>query len=127
MDEKYLKQLYFNDEIITKINRWNEYLKRGSYADARQVTDTYNYVFQDVKQKVYFTTCGSCIKQRITELYKTLQHWLEYNESKNASETSYNALESTNEVSDDKTITEEEKEPQNANITVKRGRPKKGE
>lgn len=52
-------------EDIEKIEKFIELKSKGYYADGGQVTELYNRILD---RHVNPTSCGSCIRQRITEL-----------------------------------------------------------
>lgn len=47
---------------------------RGMYADGKQLTDVYNRVLE---KNVHVTSCGSCLRQRVSELEKALNKFKE--------------------------------------------------
>lgn len=71
-----------NDEIISKIKKWKGYIDNGHYASSKDVTDTYNSVFDGIRGKANLTNCAACIRGRINTLYQSLVEWEKYNESK---------------------------------------------
>ena len=62
----------FNKEDIIKIRKLEEILKRGYYADGKEVTDLHNRV---LGTRLSSTNCSSCIKQRINALVQALNHF----------------------------------------------------
>lgn len=81
MRKEELEKLHFTEDIIHKIKTWNEHLNRGSFANAKDVTDSYNYVFSDIRTKANYTSCMACIRGRIKTLIDTLNEWEKYQES----------------------------------------------
>ena len=84
----------FTDEDIKLIEKFIDIRNRGYYCDGKQLTEVYNRV---LNKRVASTSCGSCIRQRITELEGAL------NQFKKQLETSKKQEEET-KVSDE-TIT----------------------
>lgn len=62
----------WNDEDIKFIEKAIEVRNKGYYIDGKQLTDVYNRV---LNKKVATTSCGSCIRQRITELEGALNQF----------------------------------------------------
>lgn len=62
-----------NTETQKRIEGFRQILKSGYYADSRQVTDTYNEVFHT---RLTPTSCGTCIRQRMTALVAALDNFL---------------------------------------------------
>lgn len=64
-------------EYQEKINTWVEAMKKGAYGNSKEIVDTYNAIFQDMKPKQNYTTCGSCLRRCIgamsTQLNAELQ------------------------------------------------------
>ena len=59
----------FTKDNIKKIERFIEIKNRGYYANGTELQAVYNEVFEVNKPA---TNCGSCIRQRITELENAL-------------------------------------------------------
>lgn len=59
----------FTKDNIKKIERFIEIKNRGYYANGNELQAVYNEVFEVNKPA---TNCGSCIRQRITELENAL-------------------------------------------------------
>lgn len=78
MTQQQLERLHFNDEDITRIERWVEYLSKGAFGNSKEITDTYNRVFDGVMSKVNVTSCGSCLRNRINTLNNALKEWRTY-------------------------------------------------
>lgn len=62
----------FTDEDIKLVERLIEIKNRGYYADGKQVTEVYNRV---LNKKATPTNCGSCIRQRVSELEGALNNF----------------------------------------------------
>ena len=62
-----------NTETQKKIEGFRQILKSGYYADSKQVTETYNEVFNT---RLTPTSCGTCIRQRMTALVAALDNFL---------------------------------------------------
>ena len=67
-------QYTLTNEDVEKIERFIAIKNRGMYADGRELTDVYNRVLH---KNVNQTSCGSCLRQRITELEGALMHFKE--------------------------------------------------
>lgn len=74
----------FTEENIYKIEKWVEYINNGHYGNARDIVDTYNSVFDGVKQKQNYTNCGSCLKRCVITMNNALN---EYRQSLKTNET----------------------------------------
>ena len=59
----------FTNDDIAFIERAIELKNKGFFIDGKQVTDVYNRVLQ---KRANPTNCGSCIRQRISELEAAL-------------------------------------------------------
>ncbi len=62
----------WNDEDVKLVEKFIDIKNRGFYADGKQLTDVYNRVLE---KKVAPTSCGSCIRQRVTELESALNQF----------------------------------------------------
>lgn len=62
-----------NTDTQKRIEGFRSILKSGYYADSRQVTETYNEVFGT---RLTPTSCGTCIRQRMTALVAALDNFL---------------------------------------------------
>lgn len=83
----------FTDEDVKLIEKFIEIRNRGYYADSAQLNDVYNRVLE---KNVPPTSCGSCMRARISEL-----------------ETALNQFKKTLEV-------KEEEQPKKTNKTKKK-------
>lgn len=55
------------NEDLQMIDKLNEIMQKGYYADGRQVTDLYNRVINPATPLVS-TNCSACIRRRISDL-----------------------------------------------------------
>lgn len=69
----------FTEENIKLIKKWMEYLSNGHFGNARDIVDTYNTVFKDIKQKQNYTNCGSCLRRYVREMFNALTTYEENN------------------------------------------------
>lgn len=83
----------WNNEDVKLVEKFIEIRNRGYYADSAQLNDVYNRVLE---KNVAPTSCGSCMRTRISEL-----------------ETALNQFKKTLEV-------KEEKQPKKPNKTKKK-------
>lgn len=83
----------FTDDDVKLIEKFIEIRNRGYYADSAQLNDVYNRVLE---KNVAPTSCGSCMRARISEL-----------------ETALNQFKKTLEV-------KEEEQPKKTNKTKKK-------
>lgn len=60
-------------EYQEKINTWVEAMKKGAYGNSKEIVDTYNAIFQGIKPKQNYTTCGSCLRRCINTMNTQLQ------------------------------------------------------
>lgn len=56
-----------------KILSWVETMNKGGYGNSKEIVDTYNYIFEGIKPKQNYTTCGSCLRRCITTMNTQLQ------------------------------------------------------
>lgn len=83
----------WNNEDVKLVEKFIEIRNRGYYADSAQLNDVYNRVLE---KNVAPTSCGSCMRTRISEL-----------------ETALNQFKKTLEV-------KEEEQPKKTNKTKKK-------
>lgn len=69
----------WNSEDVKKIEKFIEIRNKGYYASGAEVTEVYNRVLE---KNVSVTNCGSCIRQRITELENALKQFRKLSEEK---------------------------------------------
>lgn len=65
--------IWTNDDIEL-VEKFIKIRNRGMYADGKQLTDVYNRVLE---KNVHVTSCGSCLRQRVSELEKALNKFKE--------------------------------------------------
>ena len=94
----------FTSEDIKLVEKFIDIKNRGYYADGKQLTDAYNRILH---KNANPTNCGSCIRQRITELEAALNHFKKAIENK-ASEPSKD-VEVNNVTPDNNKASEEPK------------------
>lgn len=56
-----------------KILNWLEAMNKGAYGNSKEIVDTYNYIFENIKPKQNYTTCGSCLRRCISIMNTQLQ------------------------------------------------------
>jgi hypothetical protein len=98
----------FTKEDIQFVEKAIELKNKGYYIDGKQLTDVYNKV---LNKNVNPTNCGSCIRQRITELEGALNH--------------YKAHEAISSPSDSVEEVKVDSNPQEENKAVKKAKNKK--
>lgn len=54
------------------IKTWKSYIDSGHYGNSRDIVDLYNKVFEGVRQKQPYTTCGSCLRRCVKLMYEEL-------------------------------------------------------
>ena len=67
----------FTDEDIKFVEKAIEIKNKGYYLDGGQLTEVYNRVLE---KRATPTNCGSCIRQRVTELEAALNQFKKLNE-----------------------------------------------
>lgn len=107
MTNEQLKHLNFTEENIKLIEKWVEYLSKGAFGNSRDITNTYNEVFDGVLTKVNVTSCGSCIRNRINTLNNALKEWRAYKATENASNLHLNAATSEENASSNINVPQE--------------------
>lgn len=111
----------FTEDNIKKIKTWKEYIDKGHYGDSRDIVNTYNVIFNNIKKPQAYTTCGSCLRRCCLEMYNELQKYEE--EKLKALETLDSLLTPTEEEIQNTMVTE----PENTMVTEqkKKKKPKK--
>lgn len=104
--------MIFTDEDKKLVKKFISIKNRGLYVDSMQLTEAYNRILE---KNVRNTTCGSCMRARVSELENALKQW-EKQEIK--------ALEALKEEQPTPIKEEVKQEPTEQK---KRGRPKKKE
>lgn len=102
----------FTKEDIELIEKFIEIKNKGYYADGKQLTEVYNRVLE---KNVNVTQCGSCLRQRVSELEDALRHY------KKAQERQKELQEADNKVEPNEATVEAENKP----MAKKVGRPPK--
>lgn len=74
---KILNENNLNDEVIRKIELWVEYCNNGHYGSSKDIVDTYNLVFEGIKQKQAPTSCGSCLRRCVFNMRDALKAYRE--------------------------------------------------
>ena len=67
----------FNEEIEKKVITWKEYVDKGHFGNSRDIINTYNIVFNGIKKPQQYTTCGSCLRRCVIEMYNALTKYEE--------------------------------------------------
>ena len=93
----------WTDEDIKRTEQFIEIKNKGYYADGTQVTEVYNRV---LGRNVPPTNCGSCLRQRVTELETELNR---YKAKLKASETISQDEPTTTKVEEKETVRKENK------------------
>lgn len=73
----------WTNEDIEKVEKYIELKNKGYYCDGTQLTNDYNRILE---KHVNPTSCGSCIRQRITELEGALNHYKKQQEASKLSD-----------------------------------------
>lgn len=69
-----------------KILSWVETMNKGGYGNSKEIVDTYNYIFENIKPKQNYTTCGSCLRRCINTMATQLNAELQLVEEQKAKE-----------------------------------------
>lgn len=69
------------EENIVKITRWYQYVKEGKFGDSKDIVNTYNTVFDGIKHKQPYTSCGSCLRRLCTTMWNEFQAYQEAQKS----------------------------------------------
>lgn len=67
--------MILSDVNIEKIKFFYSLINKGRYASIDDITNTYNEVFKDRPnfKEVKPTNCGSCLKNRVCEMYGEME------------------------------------------------------
>lgn len=103
--------MQISKEDLELIRKFDELKRKGYYCDSMQLTTVYNRV---LNKHVNNTVCGSCMRQRISELVDAANRY----EQKMANEVISNPKESVEEVKVDSN-------PQEGNKAVRKAGNKK--
>lgn len=77
-----MKAIQFKEKIQT----WVEAMKKGAYGNSKDIVDTYNVIFEGIKPKQNYTTCGSCLRRCINTMATQLNAELQLVEEQKAKE-----------------------------------------
>lgn len=118
--------MIFTEEDKKLVKKFISIKNRGLYVDSMQLTEAYNRILE---KNVRNTTCGSCMRARVSELEAALKQWekqeikaqeeLKEEQPGNASSLHSNSLEMSTPI--------KEEVKQEPTEQKKRGRPKKKE
>ena len=64
--------MIFTEEDKTLVRKFISIKNRGLYVDSMQLTEAYNRILE---KNVRNTTCGSCMRARVSELENALKQW----------------------------------------------------
>lgn len=99
-----MKAIQFKEKIQT----WVEAMSKGAYGNSKDIVDTYNAIFQGIKPKQNYTTCGSCLRRCIgamaTQLNAELQLLAEEQKAKKEEKAKEETEKSEEETTVKKTI-----------------------
>lgn len=82
--------MIWTSEDVELVEKFIKIRNRGMYADGKQLTDVYNRVLE---KNVHVTSCGSCLRQRVSELEKALNKFKEQIALKNAQDSGFTTVE----------------------------------
>lgn len=109
-----------NAEDAKLIRKFEEIMQRGYYASGEEVTAVYNRV---LNKNVNTTNCSSCLRQRISEMVATLNHFEAIAKRQEMAQEALKNDEVDNSLSDENKATGE---AENKSTEKKRvGRPPK--
>lgn len=105
----------WSKEDIELVEKFIEIKNKGYYCDGKQLTEVYNRVLE---KNVNVTSCGSCLRGRVSELEAALRYFRE--------KCKKQEIEASEALKDDK-VDNEPKEENNEVVEPKKrvGRPKK--
>lgn len=96
----------WTNEDVLLVEKFIDIKNKGFYCDGGQLTEVYNRVLE---KRVSPTNCGSCIRQRVTELEAALNQFKKLSENVNSLETQNEASEAQTKQEVDNTKEEENK------------------
>lgn len=102
----------FNENNIKVVKRLYESLLKGYSISSKQVVDTYNEIFDGVKQRQPYTNCGSCMRKLIAQMNVELTKYFD---------EQIKTLDNVFECADE----EPKEEPTLIEPIKRKGRPKK--
>lgn len=103
----------FSETNIELVKKFISIKNRGLYCDSKQLQKVYNEV---LNKNLPPTSCGSCLRQRVSELERALREYEAIEAQKKAQEATKQEEPATTKVEEKEAPTEPKK---------KRGRPKK--
>ena len=84
----------WTNEDVLLVEKFIDIKNKGFYCDGGQLTEVYNRVLE---KRVSPTNCGSCIRQRVTELEAALNQFKKLSEAQTKQEVD-NTKEEENKV-----------------------------
>lgn len=105
----------WNDEDVKLVEKFIEIKNKGFYCDGKQLTEAYNRILH---KSVGVTNCGSCIRQRVTELESALNQFKKQMELSGFT-TTHDLINEIEAIKEENKASEEPRK--------KGGRPKKKE
>ena len=116
--------MIFTEEDKKLVKKFISIKNRGLYVDSMQLTEAYNRILE---KNVRNTTCGSCMRARVSELENALKQW-EKQEIKAQEELKEAEANNTQEPLKEANTeaVKEEKENGTGHASKPKGRPKKG-
>lgn len=75
--------MILNEEDAEYIEKAYNIINKSYFPNSNKVTDVYNRVFADREnfRKLNYTTCGTCIRDRVLELKKYKDIWQDQKEA----------------------------------------------
>ncbi len=95
----------FTEEDIKFVEKAIELKNKGFYIDGNQLTEVYNRI---LNKRVNSTSCGSCLRQRISELEGALNHYKANKAISRASDSVSDGEQTTTKEEENKALTEAE-------------------
>lgn len=93
----------FTEDDIKFVEKAIELKNKGFYIDSMQLTEHYNRI---LNKHVNNTTCGSCMRQRVSELEGALNHYKSQDVRKQPSDSVSEQEPTTIPQEDNKAVTE---------------------
>lgn len=94
---------YTSEQDIENIKTWKEYIDNGHFGNSKDIVDTYNRVFENIRTKQNYTNCGSCLRRCVRLMFEALT---EYENDKLEAMKEIDKF-FTEEIEDDEPIVEE--------------------
>lgn len=104
--------MIFTEEDKKLVKKFISIKNRGLYTDSMQLTEAYNRILE---KNVRNTTCGSCMRARVSELENALKQWEKQE------------IKAQEELKEEQPTPIKEEVKQEPTEQKKRGRPKKKE